>query len=58
MYPMQATVLDLYDPGRSAALLKGGQIVSWEMLTAAQAEKRRQWSKNGAEGLPPQARRG
>ena len=44
MYPMQATVLDLYDPGRSAALLKGGQIVSWEMLSL------RHWRKSVGSG--------
>ena len=49
--PMQATILDLYDPGRSAALLNAAQIVDWGMLTLAIAGKRQQWSKNGGAGL-------
>ncbi|HWD58462.1 MAG TPA: 4Fe-4S dicluster domain-containing protein [Stellaceae bacterium] len=49
--PMQGTVLDLYDPGRSAAVLSGGQIADWNRLALALAEKRRQWSKDGGTGL-------
>jgi molybdopterin-containing oxidoreductase family iron-sulfur binding subunit len=30
--PMQATLLDLYDPERSSAVLTGGRIVPWEKL--------------------------
>ena len=49
--PMQATVLDLYDPGRSAAVLSGGRITNWNTLTLTLAQKRRQWSKDGGAGL-------
>ena len=48
---MQATVLDLYDPGRSAAVLSGGQIADWNKLTGALTGKRRQWSKDSGAGL-------
>ena len=49
--PMQATVLDLYDPGRSAAVLSGGQITDWNRVALALTQKRRQWSKDGGAGL-------
>ena len=49
--PMQAAVLDLYDPGRSAAVLSGGQIADWRRLTAAVAERRERWAKDGGAGL-------
>jgi Fe-S-cluster-containing dehydrogenase component len=49
--PMQATVLDLYDPGRSAAVLSGGQIADWNRLTLVLTQKRGQWSKDGGVGL-------
>jgi Fe-S-cluster-containing dehydrogenase component/anaerobic selenocysteine-containing dehydrogenase len=49
--PMQAAVLDLYDPGRSAAVLNAGRIAAWDRLTSSLAEKRREWSKNGGSGL-------
>ncbi len=48
---MQAAVLDLYDPERSAAVLSGGRIVDWEKLTLLLAEKRGQWTKSGGAGL-------
>ncbi|MFZ2004929.1 MAG: 4Fe-4S ferredoxin, partial [Stellaceae bacterium] len=49
--PMQATVLDLYDPGRSAAVLSAGRIADWNKLTLTLAQKRRQWSKDDGGGL-------
>ncbi len=49
--PMQAAVLDLYDPGRSAAVLSGGQIADWGKLTSALAQRRQQWAKDGGAGL-------
>ncbi|HEX3953665.1 MAG TPA: TAT-variant-translocated molybdopterin oxidoreductase [Stellaceae bacterium] len=49
---MQATVLDLYDPERSAAVLQAGrQIVPWEKLEQVLADKARQWSGDGGAGL-------
>ncbi|HEX3882619.1 MAG TPA: TAT-variant-translocated molybdopterin oxidoreductase [Stellaceae bacterium] len=48
---MQAAVLDLYDPERSAAVLSGGRIVDWEKLSLLLAEKRGQWAKSGGTGL-------
>jgi Cytochrome c oxidase subunit III len=41
---MQAAVLDLYDPERSAAVLHGGRIVDWNRLQLALAERRQRWS--------------
>jgi molybdopterin-containing oxidoreductase family iron-sulfur binding subunit len=49
--PMQAAVLDLYDPGRSAAVREAGRISDWDRLTRALADKRQQWAKNGGAGL-------
>jgi hypothetical protein len=49
--PMQAAVLDLYDPGRSAAVLNAGQIGDWRKLTLALAAKRQGWAKDGGAGL-------
>jgi MoCo/4Fe-4S cofactor protein with predicted Tat translocation signal len=49
--PMQATLLDLYDPERSSAVLAGGQIVPWEKIEAALAAKRQQWLQDGGRGL-------
>ena len=49
--PMQAAVLDLYDPGRSSAVLSGGQIADWNRVARALSEKRRQWAKDGGIGL-------
>jgi Fe-S-cluster-containing dehydrogenase component/anaerobic selenocysteine-containing dehydrogenase len=48
---MQAAVLDLYDPERSAAVLNHGQVVEWARLTRLLSEKRRQWAKDGGTGL-------
>jgi hypothetical protein len=48
---MQATLLDLYDPERSSAVLAGGQIVPWEKIEAALAAKRQQWLQDGGRGL-------
>jgi molybdopterin-containing oxidoreductase family iron-sulfur binding subunit len=49
--PMLATVLDLYDPERSSALLAAGRIVDWGRLALVLADKHRQWAKNGGAGL-------
>jgi Fe-S-cluster-containing dehydrogenase component/anaerobic selenocysteine-containing dehydrogenase len=48
---MQATVLDLYDPERSGAVLDRGRIAGWDKLALALAEKRRQWASDGGAGL-------
>ena len=48
---MQAAVLDLYDPERSAAVLHGGRIVDWDRLLLALAERRQRWSQDGGKGL-------
>ncbi|HTW51693.1 MAG TPA: 4Fe-4S dicluster domain-containing protein [Stellaceae bacterium] len=49
--PMQATVLDLYDPGRSSAVISGGQIADWNKLALVLAQRRGQWVKDGGAGL-------
>jgi molybdopterin-containing oxidoreductase family iron-sulfur binding subunit len=48
---MQAAVLDLYDPERSASVLSGGRIVDWNKLLLLLAQKRGEWVKNGGAGL-------
>jgi len=49
--PMQAAVLDLYDPERSAAVLQQGRVVAWDKLALRLADRRRQWAENGGAGL-------
>jgi molybdopterin-containing oxidoreductase family iron-sulfur binding subunit len=48
---MQAALLDLYDPERSAALLSNGDIRGWDKLALELAAKRQRWAKNGGAGL-------
>jgi molybdopterin-containing oxidoreductase family iron-sulfur binding subunit len=49
--PMQASVLDLYDPERSSAVLAGGRIAPWDKIELALAAKRQQWLRDGGSGL-------
>ena len=49
--PMLAAVLDLYDPGRSQAVLKAAQISDWDRLPRTLADKRQRWAKDGGAGL-------
>ena len=55
--PMQAAVLDLYDPERSAAVLHAGRIVGLDTLLLALTERRQRWSQNGGAGLRVLTRR-
>ncbi len=48
---MQAELLTLYDPERSQAVARNGQISTWEALTGELAVAARQWKTNGGEGL-------
>jgi Fe-S-cluster-containing dehydrogenase component/anaerobic selenocysteine-containing dehydrogenase len=49
--PMQASILDLYDPERSAAVLNAGRIAGWDKFALTIAQKRQQWAKDSGAGL-------
>ncbi len=48
---VQASVLDLYDPDRSQAVLKRGEPSSWDEFVAAWKERAKLHAADGGEGL-------
>ena len=56
---VQASVLDLYDPDRSQAVLKRGEAASWADFVAAWKERAKTHAADGGESLailaPPSA---
>ena len=47
----EAAVFSLYDPDRSQAVRKGGEIASWPALEAALVTRFAAWNASGGEGL-------
>jgi Fe-S-cluster-containing dehydrogenase component/anaerobic selenocysteine-containing dehydrogenase len=48
---MQAELLTLFDPERSAAVMNRGQISTWEILLGHLAAAAQEWKTNGGAGL-------
>ena len=48
---MQASLLDLYDPDRSAEVLTGGRVGTWRLFDRAVETRRTRWQADGGAGL-------
>jgi molybdopterin-containing oxidoreductase family iron-sulfur binding subunit len=48
---MQASLLDLYDPDRSAEVLTGGRVGTWQLFDRAVETRRTRWQADGGAGL-------
>ncbi len=47
----QASILGLYDPDRSQAVIRAGGSSTWERFSSLILERREQWQRDGGKGL-------